>query len=60
VKHDVSRTLMRLLIHCGTLNCPYGPKKSPAGSGDENSCFPFAIEKCVICRMQLVTFASFW
>jgi hypothetical protein len=31
-----------LLIHYGALNCPYVPKKSPAGSDNENSRFPFS------------------
>jgi hypothetical protein len=42
VKHDTSRILMPLLIHCGTLNCTYVPKTSPAAADDENSRFPFS------------------
>jgi hypothetical protein len=40
VKYDASRILMSLLIHCGTLNCPYVPKTTPAEPDDENSRFP--------------------
>jgi hypothetical protein len=41
MKHGASRILMSLLILGGTLNCPHGLTKSPAGSNDENSPFPF-------------------
>jgi hypothetical protein len=60
VKHDAPRILMPLLIHCGTLNYPCIPHKSPAGSDDENSRFPFQIEKNVIEKIILAEFASVW
>jgi hypothetical protein len=58
VKHDASRILMSLLIHCDTLNCPHVPKKSPAGSDDENSRFPFSNrEKCN--RQNIISWICF-
>jgi hypothetical protein len=60
VRHNASRILMPLLIHCGILSCPYVPKRSPAGSGDENPRFPFSNRENVITKIRLVQFVFFW
>jgi hypothetical protein len=46
-KYDATRISMPPLIHYGTLNYPYAPKKLTRASDDENSGSPFLNpEKC--------------